>query len=64
MRPDRGRDRTGAYLGLQLVLQQLEGPQELLPEVAEIEVMMAPKVLARCLDVKVNGLNEVFLLPD
>src|ERR1700722_5376513 len=26
--------------------------------------MMTPKVLARCLDVKVNGLNEVFLLHD
>jgi hypothetical protein len=36
----------------------------LLPEVAEIAVMMAPKVLARCLDVEVNALNEVFLLPD
>ena len=31
-------------------------------DVAEIEVMMAPKVLARHRDVRVNNVNEIFLL--
>jgi hypothetical protein len=33
-------------------------------KVAGIEVVKAPKVLARHLHVAVNGSNEVFLLPD
>ena len=40
-----------------------DGPTARLPEAAEIEVMMAPKVLARRRDVRVNHLNGTFLLP-
>jgi hypothetical protein len=42
----------------------LKRRQVIAGEAAEIDAMMAPKVLATYLDVEVNGPDEVFLLPD
>jgi hypothetical protein len=54
---------TGTYLRPRLVLQALKRRQVVAAGGCR-EIMDAPKVLARYLDVEVNGLNEVFLLPD